>query len=112
MFTLLSRERIRKAGLSPAATVSAGPEYFAQFGVVFAREEDDLDSFQFAGISVRGCVIGLVKHDHLPIEGTTILLPHTVSVEQGTALLAEEFSLPIDRFHWSTPTPERHGNFA
>ena len=108
MFTPLSYEQIREANLAPAATVSVTTEYFKRFGVLFTRDEDDLDSFEFAAFSMDGRVVALLHYDHSPNPDITILLPEGTDVERGVSMLTQEFSLPPHAFLWSEPMLERY----
>ncbi len=107
MFTPLSTEHVSEARLVPAATVSVPLTYFEPFGIRFVRDEDDLDAFEFAGLSIRNEVFGLIQYDHAPDKSITVLLPEGMEVARGLSMLAGEFALHMDQFHWNTVTRER-----
>jgi hypothetical protein len=53
MITRLTAETLQGAKLTPAATAAVSPDWFKLFGVTFVQDEDDLDSYEFAGIGSK-----------------------------------------------------------
>ena len=112
MFTPLSDEQIREARLAPAATISVTTEYFKRFGVSFVRDQDELDSFDFAAFVVDGRAFGLLHYDHSPNPDMTLLLPEGTDVEWAVSMLTQAFSLPAHAFLWGEATLERYRQVA
>ncbi len=100
MITPLSAETVRDARLVPAATAAVAPAWFKRFGVTFARDEDDLDGYEFAGIAIRGLACGLLRYDHSPASETTVLGPEGMATDQLVRAFAGAFDLPLERFAW------------
>jgi hypothetical protein len=100
MITPLTAETLQGAKLTPAATAAVSPDWFKQFGVTFVRDEDDLDSYEFAGISIKGLACGLLRYTHSPAAETTLLGPQGVATDRLIRAFAGAFDLPLDCFHW------------
>ncbi len=100
MITPLNTDTVRDARLVPAATAAVAPAWFKRFGVTFVRDEDDLDGYEFAGISIMGLACGLLRYDHSPAAETTVLGPEGVPTDRLVHACAGAFDLPLDRFAW------------
>jgi len=103
MITPLTDASIRDARLIPAATVAVAPAWFKRFGIRFVHDEDDLDSYEFAGLAIKGMAFGLLRYAHSPLAETTVLGPEGVAAEHLVSAVAGEFDLPLDSFRWRSP---------
>lgn len=96
----MSSEQIKAARLAPAVTVAVPPKLFKAFGIAFSQDEDDLDSYEFAGVLINRLPFGLLQYQHAPSGETTLLLPEGATIETFVAEFAKEFDLAPDLFHW------------
>jgi hypothetical protein len=100
MIKPISIDQISQIRLSPAATVATPITTFKACGIAFSRDEDDLDSYEFAGFLVNGTPFGLLRYQHAPAEDTKLLFPEGAILEEYVAKFAKEFDLPLTSFHW------------
>ena len=100
MIMHVSEKSIRDARLAPAAIVAVAPEWFKTFGIDFVRDEDDLDSYEFACTDVKGLMCGLLRYENAPQDETTILFPDGAPVDRSIEQFARAFDLRLDSFRW------------
>jgi hypothetical protein len=80
-------------------------EWFRSFGIKFIADENEFDGFEFAGLeNSAGVTFGLLHYNQSPPEGTTLMLPMSVSTPDHVLdmirTVAKEFDIPMSSFQW------------
>jgi hypothetical protein len=103
-FSPLPRDQVSKVHFVPQAVVDQPPGFFAERGVKFHEEHDDLDEFSVAEMMLDDKLpFALLRYRGNPPGQTTLFLPNHPSLSQlqdAVLLILKEFGLGASSLVW------------
>jgi hypothetical protein len=66
----------------PQAILRRSPAFFADRGIKFRKDLDDLNIFQVAELSLGDLPFALMRHEGTPLDETEVYLPSIIPIER------------------------------